>query len=85
MDPAGRSSEVQERVTASAVAVAGMAAGAATKPRPRSKSEPLTYKRTGDGWESFRCPCGCVVQISPTFSADHIRCPRCKRKVEVVG
>lgn len=67
-----------------AVAGAGMATAATAAITPPA-AQPLTYRRTGEGWESFRCPCGCVVQISPTFSADHVRCPRCKRRVDVVG
>lgn len=44
----------------------------------------LRFERSGQGWESFRCSCDRVIQIAPSFRADFIRCPRCKREVEVV-
>ncbi len=42
-----------------------------------------TYKRKGKGWESFKCPCGGVVQLSPKFAAEHISCRKCGRHIKV--
>ncbi len=44
---------------------------------------PATYKRKGKGWESFKCPCGSVVQLSPKFTATHISCRKCGRHIQV--
>jgi hypothetical protein len=47
--------------------------------------QPLTYKRKGTGWESFLCSCGKLLQISPMFSASHIDCNDCGRKIEIIN
>jgi heat shock protein HtpX len=44
------------------------------------KHEQLIYHRKGQGWESFRCACGRILQISPAFSSSHIVCRNCGRK-----
>ena len=41
------------------------------------------YVRKGKGWESLSCPCGNLIQISPSFSGNYVVCPRCGRKIEV--
>ncbi len=46
---------------------------------------PLQYKRTRQGWESFRCACGRTVQLSPAFAASHIRCNGCGRQINVTA
>lgn len=40
---------------------------------------PLEYKRRSDGWESFSCACGHMLQLSPAFSSSQMRCPKCGR------
>jgi heat shock protein HtpX len=45
---------------------------------------PLQYKRTGTGWESFRCACGRTIQLSPSFLAHDVRCGACERLIEIV-
>jgi len=42
-----------------------------------------SYKRKGEGWESFKCPCGAVVQLSPKFAATHTSCRKCGRHIKV--
>jgi heat shock protein HtpX len=53
------------------------------KPIPGSsageKEAPLEYRRRTDGWESFACACGHMLQLSPAFNASQIRCPKCDR------
>ncbi len=44
---------------------------------------PASYRRRGAGWESFKCSCGRSVQLSPKFSASHIRCPGCRNKIKI--
>ena len=45
----------------------------------------LHYERKGEGWESFKCSCGKVVQLSPSFVLPSIRCRKCKQKIEIVA
>jgi len=42
--------------------------------------EQLAYQRKGRGWESFRCACGRVLQISPAFASSHLTCRNCGRR-----
>jgi heat shock protein HtpX len=51
---------------------------ARTAPGPEA---PMTYKRRGDGWESFKCECGAATQLSPSFLADSVTCAKCGRKI----
>ena len=45
---------------------------------------PLRFERKGTGWESFKCSCGHVVQISPAFHAPTTNCHKCRRLIEIV-
>lgn len=58
-------------------------------PRAREAASPgeapLEYRRRGAGWESFRCPCGHAVHLSPAFAAPIARCSACDRKIRVIG
>ena len=54
-------------------------AGAAEEPEAET-----TYRRTARGWESFRCPCGRNVQISPAFRSEHKKCPACRRNIKIL-
>ncbi len=58
----------------------GQAAGA-TEEVPQT----LTHKRQGTGWDSFECACGRAHQLSPAMKSGRIRCPRCKRKIEITA
>ena len=44
---------------------------------------PLTFKYTPGRWNSFRCTCDTTVQLSPSFRANKVRCPDCKREIKV--
>jgi len=57
---------------------------AKTPPQIADPAERLQYRRRGGGWESFRCTCGRTIQISPAFSAPHIRCTNCRATVNVI-
>ena len=48
-------------------------------------ASPLRFVRTGKGWESFKCACGAVQQISPAFRGDSLTCKSCRRKIELTG
>jgi heat shock protein HtpX len=56
---------------------------AVPKAQTQPADKPLRYQRRGTGWESFRCTCGHTVQLSPTFSAAQVKCPKCGRSVEI--
>lgn len=43
-----------------------------------------TYRRKSGAWESFRCPCGRNVQISPAFKGEFKKCPACSRKIKIL-
>ncbi len=45
--------------------------------------EPLQYTRQGEGWETVNCSCGNHIQLGPAFRAPRLRCPKCKRKIQV--
>ncbi|RJP34173.1 MAG: peptidase M28 [Candidatus Omnitrophota bacterium] len=47
--------------------------------------KPFRYVRKENGWESFKCSCGKVIQLSPRFSAPSIDCPQCRRTIEIVN
>lgn len=46
-------------------------------------SAPLRFRRAGTGWESFRCECGKVLQIGPTFAGTTLKCPSCRRPIAI--
>jgi len=47
------------------------------------QAPPLEYYRKGDDWESFRCSCGKLLQLSPAFSARQMRCRNCSRLIKI--
>ena len=55
---------------------------AGTPGRPGGKP-PLRFQRKSTGWESFKCSCGHVVQISPAFRAPTTNCHKCHRLIEI--
>ncbi len=65
-----------------AAALAAGVAGAAGKESPAAGS---SYRRQGKSWESFRCTCGRVQQLSPTFSGDKVRCASCGKDIEILS
>ena len=65
-------------------AAGAVLAGGGLKPEPKQEPrQKYTYHRTGSGWESFRCGCGSLQQLSPAFSGDHIECHKCGRTTEI--
>ena len=54
----------------------------AAKPGSEAK---LAFHRTGKGWESFTCACDKVIQLSPAFQSTSMRCPNCRREIEIHG
>lgn len=56
---------------------------AAPESKPEEADAPMHYTRQGTGWEAFKCACGSAVQISPSFRAKSIRCPKCRKSYEV--
>ncbi len=43
-----------------------------------------TYKRRSSGsWESFKCKCGNLIQLSPAFKGNHISCNSCGIRIDI--
>ena len=67
-----------------AAADAAERADRATEPGPkRDRARRLTHAFKPGQWQSFRCTCGNALQLSPSFSAPKVRCPRCRRTIHV--
>ncbi|MBP2681164.1 MAG: hypothetical protein H6Q78_1027, partial [Candidatus Krumholzibacteriota bacterium] len=86
----GRENRVPAAELAALGAVAGAAAGAGVVPGigpaagqaqpaapPPAASAPYEYTRQGNGWESFACGCGNLLQLSPAFQGSAVSCKRC--------
>ncbi|NUN93944.1 MAG: M48 family metallopeptidase [Verrucomicrobiae bacterium] len=65
---------------------AASSAAAPAESREASPTAPqeLQFQRQSRGWESFRCACGRVMQISPGFQGTRLRCSRCGSQIEVL-
>jgi heat shock protein HtpX len=59
------------------------AAGGSSAPTTRPPLQ--VYNRKGKGWESFRCQCGRVIQISPSLQASSVHCKACGGEIEIRG
>ncbi|TDI42626.1 MAG: peptidase M28 [Acidobacteria bacterium] len=70
---------------AGAIAMGTAATGAAaTGSSPASRAgTPMSYRRKGNSWESFRCSCGRTLQLSPAFEARRLRCKGCGQSIEI--
>lgn len=56
----------------------------ANKKTPAQPPKKLTYHRKSKGsWESFKCRCGHLQQVSPVFKASHLTCKACKSRIEI--
>lgn len=49
------------------------------------KQSPYEYLRKGKGWETFTCACGKSLNLSPVFSASHIRCNNCGTRIRIIS
>jgi heat shock protein HtpX len=54
--------------------------GSAEAPGPAR----LQFQRQGAGWEAFRCACGRVIQLSPGFQGNRVKCSGCGSGIEVL-
>jgi heat shock protein HtpX len=64
---------------------AGPAGGGPPGPLPPAgEAPPLRYRRKGTDWESLRCDCGKLIELSPLLRSPAIRCPACRRTIEIV-
>ena len=56
-----------------------------TVPRARYRSpDSVCYTRRETGWELFKCVCNRVVQLSPSFIATSVPCPRCRQPIQIL-
>lgn len=51
--------------------------------RPAMTLPPLDVTLSRKGWRSFKCNCGMVKQISPSFNASKTYCSQCGREVHI--
>jgi heat shock protein HtpX len=65
------------------VAAAARVATAAVAGAAVATAAPLRYRRRGTGWESFKCDCGRVQQLSPAISVSRMTCRKCGREIEI--
>jgi len=61
----------------------GAASQKAAETPDASDAEPLVFQRKPGQWQSVRCACGRTIQVSPSFSAPHIRCRNCRRQIRI--
>jgi heat shock protein HtpX len=59
--------------------------GATTQSETKPSLPPLRYRRTGAGWESFKCSCDKTIQLSPGFRGSAMLCSKCKRQIEIIA
>jgi len=81
----GRKNEIPvAELAALGAATAAAATGTAGEGRSagaEGDGAPQTYTRKGSGWESFRCRCGRLLQISPALEAPSVRCRDCGSEI----
>ena len=72
-------------IVAAAVVAAEAAERADRKARPTTppRRQKLAYAFKPGQWQSFRCPCGNTIQLSPSFKADKTTCPDCERQIQI--
>ncbi len=70
-------------VAAVTAGIESITRGAAKKAKTQTAAKPIAYTRKGEGWESFQCSCGRMLQISPNFAGAYIPCKACGRKIEI--
>ena len=52
-------------------------------PTASSGTSGLQYKRSGEGWDAFRCACGQTIQLGPDFPLDYTVCAKCNSRIEL--
>ena len=50
---------------------------------PSESGQPLNIKRKPCQWTSFKCQCGQLINLSPSFLASEVTCKHCKRKISI--
>lgn len=74
--------EVQVPV-AEMAAAAVILEGVDNAQKAKAEKDLQVYKRKGTDWESFRCICGKILQLSPNFSGQYLNCSNCGRKIRI--
>ncbi|MFH1783477.1 MAG: M48 family metallopeptidase [bacterium] len=73
----GRHIAMPHAELAALAAAAGTGGIGEQKQATKEPGQVQTYIRRVKGWESFRCSCGHMMQLSPIFKASHMKCPAC--------
>jgi heat shock protein HtpX len=72
-----------------AIQTIGKELGSKDKSPPAQKKtasgaeQPLSVTLKGPGWQSFKCSCGAVKNLAPSFKAPQCTCAKCKRKIAI--
>ena len=59
----------------------GKAKGKEKEIRPTDKN--LSYTKKGSGWETFTCPCGKLLNLSPAFKGSSVNCHGCGNNIAI--
>jgi heat shock protein HtpX len=80
----GNKIPIAEMAPLAAVVGAAVAEGPMSAEGAAARSRNLEYTRKGNGWETFACECGRLLQISPAFTGNIIACKNCGRRVKII-
>ncbi|MFP4502450.1 MAG: M48 family metallopeptidase [Candidatus Hydrogenedentota bacterium] len=53
-------------------------------PKPKADEKPQVITRRGNEWLSFKCRCGAMKHLAPSFSAPQAKCEQCGATIKVV-
>ncbi len=53
--------------------------------RQADHAEPRALGREGNGWRSIECSCGRIIDISPAFQGNYVKCTQCRREIKVLS
>ena len=70
-------------IPVAAAAAVGAAAGVEAAAGEEAPAEGRAHEYTPGKWQSFRCPCGWTVNLSPSFRGTKVNCPGCGRSIDV--
>ncbi len=59
-------------------------AAAQDQPKPKADEKPQVITRRGNEWLSFKCRCGAMKHLAPSFSAPQTKCDQCGATIKVV-
>ena len=49
----------------------------------KKETQGLQFSHKKGSWDTFRCACGRTIQLSPSFEASKVKCPKCKTQIGI--